>query len=114
MKRGEIWLINLDPTIGAEIAKKRPGLILSEDGIGRLPLRIVAPITNWKSHYRVVPWMVELPENEQTGLDKHSSADCFQVRSISEKRMLHKLGEADPNMMARAEDGLKAVLGMTD
>ncbi len=43
MKRGEIWLINLDPTIGAEIAKKRPALIINEDGVGRLPLRIIAP-----------------------------------------------------------------------
>ena len=114
MKRGEIWLINLDPTVGAEISKQRPGLIVSEDGMGRLPLRVVAPITNWKAHYRVVPWMVELPDDEQTGLDKHSSADCFQVRSISERRMIRKIGEADPELLRKAESGLKAVLGLTD
>ncbi|WP_420457676.1 type II toxin-antitoxin system PemK/MazF family toxin [Neolewinella sp.] len=112
MKRGEIWLINLDPTVGAEIAKKRPALIISEDGIGRLPLRIVAPITNWKPHYRVVPWMVHLPSDEVTHLDKESSADCFQTRSISEKRMLQKIGQATDEQMALAVRGLEFVFGL--
>ena len=114
MKRGEIWLINLDPTIGAEIAKKRPALIVSENGVGKLPLCIVAPITNWKDHYAVVPWMVPLPDNEETGLDKRSSADCFQVRSISERRMISRIGEANSDLLARAEHGLKTVLGLHD
>ena len=114
MKRGEIWLINLDPTVGAEIAKKRPALIVNEDGIGKLPLRIVAPITNWKPHYRVVPWMVYLPSDEQTHLDKDSSADCFQARSISEKRMIQKIGEATEEQMARAERGLEVVFGLSE
>jgi mRNA interferase MazF len=112
MKRGEIWLINLDPTVGAEIAKKRPALIVNEDGVGKLPLRVVAPITNWKPHYRLVPWMVELPSDERSGLDKPSSADCFQTRSISEKRMIQKIGEATPEQMERAEKGLATVLGL--
>ncbi len=114
MKRGEIWLINLDPTVGAEIAKKRPALIMSENGVGRLPLRIVAPITIWKSHYQLVPWMVPLPNDETSGLDKKSSADCFQVRSISETRMIAKIGEASIEQIERAEKGLKVVLGLAD
>jgi mRNA interferase MazF len=111
MKRGEIWLINLDPTVGAEIAKRRPALIVNEDGIGKLPLRIVAPITNWKPHYRIVPWMVELPGDERTGLDKHSSTDCFQVRSISTKRMISKIGQATESQMESVEKALTTVLG---
>lgn len=112
MKQGEIWLINLDPTVGAEISKKRPALIVNEDGVGRLPLRIVAPITNWKPHYRVVPWMVYLPSDEQTQLDKDSSADCFQARSISEKRMIQKIGEASKDQLKRAQRGLGVVFGL--
>ena len=111
MKRGEIWLINLDPTVGAEIAKRRPALIVNADNVGKLPLRVVAPITNWKSHYRLVPWMVELPSSERNGLDKDSSADCFQVRSISEKRMIAKIGEADEAQMERVRVGLRVVFG---
>ena len=112
MKRGEIWLINLDPTIGAEIAKRRPALIVNEDGVGKLPLRVVAPITNWKAHYRLVPWMVELPSSHENGLDKDSSADCFQTRSISEKRMLQKIGQASEAQMEHVLKGLQAVFGL--
>lgn len=114
MRRGEIWLINLDPTVGAEIAKKRPALIVSAPGVGKLPLRIVAPITNWKEHYQLVPWMVRLSGDAHTGLDKDSSADCFQVRSISEKRMIRKIGEATPAQLEQAAAGLQAVLGLSD
>ena len=46
-KRGEIWLINLDPTIGAEIKKTRPAVVVNSDYIGKLPLKLVVPITNW-------------------------------------------------------------------
>ncbi|MDO9130198.1 MAG: type II toxin-antitoxin system PemK/MazF family toxin, partial [Anaerolineales bacterium] len=41
MKRGEIWLINLDPTIGAEIKKTRPALIVCSDAVGILPLKVI-------------------------------------------------------------------------
>ncbi len=112
MKRGEIWLINLDPTVGAEIAKKRPALIVNVDGVGKLPLRIVTPITNWKPHYQLVPWMVQIPSDATTGLDKVSCADCFQARSISERRMISKIGEATAEQMNLAEHGLSVVFGL--
>ena len=48
MKRGEIWLINLDPTIGAEIRKTRPAIIINDDALGKLPLKIIIPLTDWK------------------------------------------------------------------
>lgn len=43
MQRGEVWLINLDPTIGAEIMKTRPAVIVNDDSIGILPLRVIVP-----------------------------------------------------------------------
>ncbi|GMO63184.1 MAG: hypothetical protein Ta2A_10170 [Treponemataceae bacterium] len=46
MRQGEIWLINLDPTIGAEMKKTRPALIISDDSFGKLPLKIIIPITD--------------------------------------------------------------------
>jgi len=50
-KRGEIWLVDFDPSIGAEIRKVRPAVVVSLDTIGRLPLRMVVPITDWKPLY---------------------------------------------------------------
>lgn len=55
MRRGEIGLINLDPTIGAEIRKTRPAVIVNDDAVGILPLRVVVPITDWKERYTVAP-----------------------------------------------------------
>ncbi len=52
MKQSEIWSINLDPTVGAEMKKSRPALIINVDSLGKLPLKIIAPITDWKDHYK--------------------------------------------------------------
>lgn len=60
MNRAEIWRINLDPSVGAEIRKTRPALILSVDAIGALPLRVVVPITGWKERFSKAPWLVRL------------------------------------------------------
>ena len=77
MTRGEIWLINLDPTLGAEIRKTRPAVIVSVDAVGVLPLRVVVPITSWKEHYAQAPWMVRIDPDPQNGLDKVSCADTL-------------------------------------
>jgi mRNA interferase MazF len=58
MKQGEIWLINLDPTIGAEIKKTRPAIIVNDNALGKLPLKIIVPVTDWKDSYKVAPWMI--------------------------------------------------------
>ena len=60
MKQSEIWLINLDPTFGAEIKKTRPAVIVNDDTLGRLPLKIIVPITDWKENYSIAPWMVKI------------------------------------------------------
>ena len=83
MRQSEIWLIDLDPTIGAEIQKKRPAIIVNDNALGKLPLKIIVPITDWQERYNIAPWMVQLTPDVQNGLNKESAADCFQVRSLS-------------------------------
>jgi len=55
MKQGEIWLINLDPTVGAVIKKTRPAIIVNDNALGKLPLKIIVPITDWKDRYEIAP-----------------------------------------------------------
>lgn len=88
----DIWLVNLDPTIGAEIKKTRPCIILNNDDIGILPLKVVAPITDFKPNYASNPWMVTVEPTQQNGLRKKSVIDIFQLRSLSEMRMVRKIG----------------------
>lgn len=93
MNRGEIWLINLDPTIGAEIQKTRPAVIVNSNAIGILPLRVIVPLTDWKERYEIAGWMVKILPDIQNGLSKLSAADAFQIRSTSTERFIRKLGK---------------------
>ncbi|MCP4428396.1 MAG: type II toxin-antitoxin system PemK/MazF family toxin, partial [Chloroflexi bacterium] len=74
MRRGEVWLINLDLTIGAEIRKTRPTVIVNDDAISILPLKVIVPVTDWKERYAVAPWMVKLEPTPVNGLSKPSAA----------------------------------------
>lgn len=96
MNRGEIWLVNLDPTTGSEIRKTRPAVIISSDVIGILPLKVVVPFTGWKDRYSMASWMVRIEPNEMNGLGKLSAADGLQVRSISHQRLVKRLGILTP------------------
>ncbi|MEH1832329.1 MAG: type II toxin-antitoxin system PemK/MazF family toxin [Nostoc sp.] len=60
LKRGEIWLANFDPTVGAEIKKVRPAIVVSSDGVGKLPIKLIAPITDWKEYYADNIWLYSL------------------------------------------------------
>jgi len=112
MKRGEIWRISLDPSIGAEIRKTRPALILSVDAIGSLPLRVVVPITGWKDKFTQATWLVGIEPGSANNLEKPSAADTFQVRSVSETRFVDLLGMVSATDMARVEDAVRIVLGL--
>ncbi len=83
MKQSEIWLIDLvDPTKGAEIQKKRAAIIVNDNVLGKLPLKVVVPITDWKDRYNMASWMVQLTPNAQNGLPKNPLPTVFKcVRS---------------------------------
>lgn len=85
-------MVQFAPSVGAEIQKERPAVVMNPSSVGRLPLRIVVPITDWKVHYARAPWFVFLAATATNGLLKGSGADAFQVKSLSEKRFKAKLG----------------------
>jgi mRNA interferase MazF len=110
MKRGEVWLVNLDPTIGSEITKTRPAVIISSDLVGILPLKIIVPFTDWKDRYETAPWMVRIDPDETNGLSKPSASDGLQVRSISEQRLVKRLGVLTPVQVAKIVQAVVNVL----
>jgi mRNA interferase MazF len=105
-------LIDLDPTKGAEIQKKRPAVIVNDDRLGKLPLKVVVPITDWKDHYDIAPWMVKIEPNANNGLSKISSVDCFQIRSLSKERLINKLGYIDETTLNEIKEAIRKVLGI--
>jgi len=112
MKQGEIWLICLDPTVGAEISKSRPGLIINTDSLGKLPLKIIAPITEWKEHYANYPWMVKIIPTEQNNLSKTSAVDCFQIRSVSIDRFLNKIGIVETKTFNNTQEAIAKIISV--
>lgn len=112
MNRGKIWLINLDPAIGKEIQKTRPAVIVNDDAIGILPLRVIVPITRWRDSYSIAPWMVKLVPNSENNLEKISSADCFQVRAVSKERFAKKIGKFSVDIMKKITNSLAIVLAI--
>ncbi|HNX74680.1 MAG TPA: type II toxin-antitoxin system PemK/MazF family toxin [Candidatus Rifleibacterium sp.] len=114
MKQGEIWQINLDPTVGAEIRKTRPAVIVNDNALGKLPLKIVVPITDWKERYEVAPWMVNLSPDEDNNLIKESAADCFQIRSLSVNRFSKKIGVIGQKKLEDIKEALIKVLSIRD
>ncbi len=110
MLRGEVWSLNLDPTVGAEIRKKRPVVIVNDDDIGILPLKVIVPITDWKDYYIHAIWMTKIVPNSLNGLSKTSAADAFQIRSVSHERFLRRLGRLSDNEIEQIVASLTLVL----
>jgi mRNA interferase MazF len=110
MKQSEIWEINLSPTVGAEIKKKRPAVIINDDSIGVLPLRVIVPITQWKDKFSGAIWMIRIEPDRQNRLSKLSAIDTFQIRSISTARFIKKVGLISPDILREIKTAVKAVI----
>lgn len=104
--------MNLSPTIGAEITKTKPSVIVSSNEIGILPLKVIAPITVYKAHYDSVPWMVELSPDAINNLSKKSVVDLSQMRSVSQGRLIRKIGIVSEDEFLKIPEATKIVFGI--
>ncbi len=98
-ERGDIWVVNFDPTVGSEIRKTRPAVIISSNAVGRLPVKLVAPVTDWKTYYAANLWHVRIDPDSQNGLTKTSAIDTLQIRGMDRRRFIHKLGTVSPKTL---------------
>lgn len=97
--RGEVWMVSFDPSVGDELQKIRPAVVVNIAEVGRLPLCIVVPLTDWKPRYASFIWFVTVTPTLENGLSKDSGADAFQVKSLSLKRFTRKLGTLSADQM---------------
>ena len=109
-KRGEVWTVDFDPTKGAEIQKRRPAVVISSDAVGKLPLKRVAPVTNWNSAFEANLWHIRLEPTPANGLSKTSAADALQVRSVSIDRFVTRLGHISQQELEEIVQALAAVV----
>ena len=99
--RGEIWRVDFDPTEGSEAGKTRPAVVIGDEQLGRLLVRVVMPITGWNESYRGYVWMTRLIPTPQNGLTKLSAADALQIRTVSLLRFLDKVGVLPADIVDR-------------
>lgn len=108
--RGEIWLVDLDPTRGHEQAGRRPALVLSADPFNHGPagLVVIAPITSRDKH---IPYHVALQPPEG-GLTKPSFVKCEDIRSITKERLGKRLGAIRAESMTEVENRVRLLLDL--
>ncbi|MEQ1837203.1 MAG: type II toxin-antitoxin system PemK/MazF family toxin [Candidatus Nitrotoga sp.] len=111
MKRGEIYYADLNPTIGSEINKRRPVLIVSNDANNRAANMVtVLPLTSKTE--RVFPFEVLLAA-KSSGLSQNSKALAQQIRTLSKSRIVsNKIGELSPPLMLKIEAAIKLHLSL--
>ena len=111
MKRGDIYYANLSPTVGSEMDKRRPVLIVSNDANNRAASTVtILPITSHVS--RVYPFEVLL-ESKDSGLPKPSKVQAQQIRTISKQRLSGgTLGNLSEEMMQLINAAIRLHLGL--
>ena len=115
VRRGEIRLVDLDPTRGAEADKRRPAVIVSNDGANATAERLgrgvvtVVPVTS--NVTRVYPFQVLL-DAATTGLDRDSKAQAEQVRSVDVGRVGARIAVLDQNLVAELDEALRLHLAL--
>lgn len=103
--------MDLNPTRGDEMKKTRPCLVISIDGISRLNLAIVIPITEWQESFKKQPWKIPVSASAVSGLHKNSALDTFQIKSLSTERFVQKRGELDGQTIKEAASAVALVVG---
>ncbi len=108
-KRGEIWWVNLDPTVGSETAKRRPCVILQNDiGNARSDTTMVAPLLKGSKSY---PFVVIIEANVAKGLDETRGIHLEQMRVVDAQRIDNKLGTLDDKYWSAIDLAVRIVLG---
>lgn len=106
MKRGEVWWVDLDPTRGSELRKRRPALILSVDALNRARRTVVVVPLSSSPEPRP-PLVVPVPS-----AGPESVAICDQLRAVDKRRLDRVFGRVENAELRAVEDGVRVVLGL--
>jgi mRNA interferase MazF len=111
VKRGEVWLANLNPTRGSEQAGTRPVLIFQHDVINRFTTTVLAIPLTTNLRRAALPSCVRIAQGEG-GLARDSVALCHQLRVLDRARLQRKLGTVSQDTIAAIESSVLFTLGI--
>jgi mRNA interferase MazF len=115
MRRGDVIWVDLDPKRGSESGKRRPAVLVSNDGANRTAERLgrgvvtVVPVTSQTT--TVYPFQVLLPA-KSCGLPKASKAQAEQIRSVAVQRVGDTVGRVPATLLARIDDAIRLHLSL--
>ena len=112
-RRGEIYLVQFDPTVGHEIQKTRPAVVIQNDVSNQYSsITIVAAIS---SQFSEPPFPREVViEPQDSGLQKRSGVIVNQIRSVDRLRLQKKIGRLSKENMERVDEAIKISLGLIE
>jgi len=111
MKRGEVWIVNLDPGFAREIHKKRPALIVSKDLIHEATTNVIVIPISSQVPLVVGPEMIVV--GKEAGVEKRSILLPLFIRSIDQARLVKKIGEITGETMGELEKAIKLILDLS-
>jgi mRNA interferase MazF len=109
-RRGEVWLVDFGDPVGREQSGRRPAVVVSADSLNesRAGVIVVVPIT---TAYRGLPSHIEI-DRDGSGLDEVSYAKCEDVKSVSEQRLMSRLGVAGDEVMFQTARAVRFLLDL--
>lgn len=111
-RRGEIYLVALDPTVGHEIKKTRPALVIQNDVSNEYSgTTIVVPITS-TLRLPLSPTHIVILKGAPSGLDVTSVALCEQMRVADRARLMKQIGYLDPKLIAQLDEAIAITLAL--
>lgn len=111
IKRGEIWRVNFDPTVGTEIKKTRPAVVISSNSIGKLPIKLIAPITGWDTSFENSIWHIKIQPDSKNKLTKTSAIDALQIRGVDIHRFIPpKMGDLAQDKIDEISAAVAAII----
>lgn len=112
-RRGEVYLVNFDPTVGSEIRKTRPALVVQNDVANEhSPITIVAAVTS-RFDEKLYPTEVLIGTGE-AGMKQESVVLMNQIRSIDRQRLVKRIGKVNALTMKRVNAAIKISFGLID
>jgi len=115
MRRGDVYWVDFEPSVGSEADKVRPAVVVSNDGANRAVegtgsgVVTVIPLT--RSVARIYPFQTMVPAGE-CGLSTHSKAQAEQVRSVAPERLHERLGRVSPATLSHMSEALRLHLAL--
>ena len=111
IRRGDVWLVALDPTMGHEIKKSRPAVIIQNNvGNKYSPITIIAPVTS-QGREKVYPIEVLLTK-KNSRLAQESKVLLNQIRAVDKRRLIRKVGKLDVETVVKVDEAIKISLGL--